>query len=250
MARPREIELPTGETIPILFEDRSILAIDKPAGWMLVPFSWQRTNWNLQAALVSSISSGAFWARSRQIRFLRYVHRLDAETTGVLLFGRSPGAVDTFGRLFEGRRMRKVYLAAVEGVPGRQGWTSRGSIAPDAQRRGCMRIDRQHGKEALTDFQVVQTVGKRTLVVARPLTGRTHQIRVHLREEGLPIVGDLPYGTDSARPEEGFGLRAIELGYRDPFTGKEVRIRAPVEEFLAQFGFDAGRWTAGPGTTI
>ncbi len=113
MGKPNQIELPTGERIPILYEDRSVLAIDKPRGWMLVPFSWQKTNRNLQAALTSSIAAGAFWARSRSLRYLRFVHRLDADTSGILLFAKSQGALETFGGLFESRRMEKVYLAVV-----------------------------------------------------------------------------------------------------------------------------------------
>ena len=65
--------------MPILYEDRSVLAIDKARGWMLVPHSWQKTRWNLQAAIVSSINAGDFWARSRGLKFLKFVHRLDAE---------------------------------------------------------------------------------------------------------------------------------------------------------------------------
>src|SRR5215813_8747753 len=117
MAKTDQIELPTGERLPILYEDRSVLAIDKPRGWMLVPFSWQRTNRNLQAALTSSIAAGDFWARVRGLRFLRHIHRLDAETTGILLLAKSKGALATYGELFESRKMEKVYLAVVEGVP-------------------------------------------------------------------------------------------------------------------------------------
>src|SRR5213592_3384725 len=116
MAKPDCITLHPVQ-IEILYEDRSVLAIDKPRDWMLVPFSWQKTNRNLQAALTSSIAARDFWARSRNLRFLRFIHRLDAETTGVLLFGKSPGAVASYGRLFESRRMEKVYLAVVQGTP-------------------------------------------------------------------------------------------------------------------------------------
>jgi 23S rRNA-/tRNA-specific pseudouridylate synthase len=101
VAKPSVIELPTAEMIPILHEDRSVLAIDKPPGWMLVPFSWQKTSRNLQAALVSSIAAGDFWARSRNLKFLRFVHRLDADTTGILLFARSQGALRAYGDLFK-----------------------------------------------------------------------------------------------------------------------------------------------------
>ena len=116
MPKPTSIELPGVEPIPILYEDRSVLAIDKPRGWMLVPYSWQKTNWNLQAALVSSIAAGDFWARSRGLKFLKFVHRLDAETTGILLFAKSQGAVESYSELFESRRMEKTYLAVVDGV--------------------------------------------------------------------------------------------------------------------------------------
>ena len=87
-----------------------MLAVDKPRGWMLVPFTWQRTNRNLQAAITSSIAAGHFWARSRNLKFLRHVHRLDSDTTGILLFAKSPGALDTFSELFETRQMAKRYL--------------------------------------------------------------------------------------------------------------------------------------------
>jgi 23S rRNA pseudouridine1911/1915/1917 synthase len=243
MAKPRDIELATGERMTILYEDRSVLALDKPVGWMLVPFSWQDTARNLQAALISSIQSGAFWAKSRQLRFLRYVHRLDADTTGVLLFAKSQGAVESYGRLFEGRAMRKRYLAVIEGAPTRTAWASTGRIGPDPDKHGCMRIDPREGKEAETHFKVLQTVGGRTLLEARPVTGRTHQIRVHLKAENLRLVGDVLYGSGPAR--HGMALRSVELAYADPFTRKEVVIRAPIEEFLERHGFALERSGAG-----
>ncbi|HEY1788286.1 MAG TPA: pseudouridine synthase, partial [Verrucomicrobiae bacterium] len=100
MPKPNSIELPDCEPIPIVYEDRSVIAVDKPRGWMLVPHSWQRTDRNLQAAITSSIAAGDFWARSRNLKFLRHIHRLDADTSGILLFGKSPGAVETFSDLF------------------------------------------------------------------------------------------------------------------------------------------------------
>src|SRR6185369_5362056 len=148
MAKPDHIELPTGDRIPILYEDRSVLAIDKPRGWMLVPFSWQKTNRNLQAALTSSIAAGDFWARSRNLKFLRFVHRLDAETTGILLCAKSPGAVESYGALFESRKMEKVYLAVVHGVPKENEWVCRLNLGPDDRQRGKMKVDPRNGKSA------------------------------------------------------------------------------------------------------
>src|ERR1051326_1092494 len=124
MPKSDHIELPTGERIAILYEDRSVIAIDKPRDWMLVPFSWQKTNRNLQAALTSSVAARDFWAKSRNLRFLRFIHRLDAETTGILLFGKSPGAVESLSRLFETREMDKTYLAVVAGIPKKSEWLS------------------------------------------------------------------------------------------------------------------------------
>src|SRR5262249_41207617 len=141
MAKPDFIELPSGEEIPILFEDRSVIAIDKPAGWMLAPSSWKDTGRNLQTALEASIQTKAFWARSRNLKFLRFVHRLDAETTGVLLLARSPGALRRYSAMFESREMEKVYLAVVSGVPTQQKWICNLKLAPHPTRKGLMRVD-------------------------------------------------------------------------------------------------------------
>ena len=238
MPKPNHIELPTGERIPILYEDRSVLAIDKPRGWMLVPFSWQRTGRNLQAALVSSIAAKDFWARSRSLKYLRFVHRLDADTSGILLLAKSPGAVDTFGGLFESRRMEKVYLAVVRGAPHPSEWICRLKLAPDPNAVGRMKVDARHGKEAETHFRVLQNKGNTTLVEAHPVTGRTHQIRVHLAESGYPVVGDPLYGPRPAKGERELGLRAVGLSYMDPFVRRRVEIRAPLEAFAREYGFD------------
>lgn len=248
MAKPDHIELPTGERIAILYEDRSVIAIDKPRAWMLVPFSWQRTNRNLQAALTSSIAAGDFWARSRGLRFLRFVHRLDAETTGILLLAKSQGAVTSYGALFESREMEKVYLAVVAGVPEQTEWTCRLKIGQDAAQRGKMKVDVRHGKEAETHFRVLQKGKETALVETHPYTGRTHQIRVHLASFGHPVIGDDLYGTIEhagtphprrTRPAgQNLGLRAVGLAYVDPFTRRRVQIRAPIENFVREYGFE------------
>lgn len=240
--KPKSIELPDCDPIPILYEDRSVIAVDKPPGWMLVPHSWQRTDWNLQAAITSSIAVGDFWARSRNLKFLRHIHRLDADTTGILLFGKSPGAVETFSDLFEGRKMEKTYLAIVADSSrntlkgGHQAeWTCRLKLAPEPRQPGRMKVDERNGKESETHFKVLETSGKFTLVEAKPVTGRTHQIRVHLLESGMPIVGDELYGRREGKLP--LGLRAVNLAYTDPFTRRRVQISAPTARFLKEFGF-------------
>jgi len=235
MAKPNVIELPGCGPIPILHEDRSVIAMDKPRGWMLAPVSWQKTSRNLQAAIESSVAARDFWSRSRGLKFLRHVHRLDADTSGVLLFAKSPGAVERFFDLFESRKMEKTYLAVAVGEPGENEWTCRFKLAPDKKRFHKMKVDADHGKNCETHFKVLERCKRLTLIEARPVTGRTHQIRVHLAESGLPIVGDELYGMMEGRLP--LGLRAVRLAYMDPFTKRRVVINAPAGSFLKEFGF-------------
>ena len=249
MAKPDYIELGSGERIPILFEDRSVIAIDKPAGWMLAPHSWQSTNRNLPAAIASSIAAGLFWARSRNLKYLRHIHRLDAETSGILLLAKSKGALDTYSGLFESRQMEKMYLAVVQGIPNRTEWISRLPLAPAPGEIGKVTVDLKQGKEAETRFRVLQTHGNAggagtALIEARPITGRTHQIRVHLAESKHPVIGDELYGSGhgskggrAGRKKIKLALRAVFLSYIDPFNKRRIRIQAPVQEFLREFQF-------------
>ena len=251
MAKPNFIELPGCEPIPIIFEDRSVIAIDKPRGWMLVPDSWRKTNWNLQTAIDSSIRADDFWARSRNLTYLRHVHRLDADTSGVMLFAKSEGAMRAMSDMFESRRMEKTYLAVVEGLPKEKEWTCELPLGPDPNKFGKIRVDNSAtGKEAETRFRALASNERFTLIEANPLTGRTHQIRVHLAQSGCPIVCDELYG----RVQPGFrlGLRAVRLAYKDTFTRRPVNIIAPAENFLKEFNFQltpelqAAKWVRRP----
>lgn len=245
--RPPFILLGDSTRIPILYEDRSALAIDKPAGWMLAPFSWQSTQRNLPAAVTSSIKAGDFWARSRNLKFLRNVHRLDAETTGILLWAKSLGGVRPYSELFKSRRMQKTYLAVVQGTPKSEAWTCCDPLGRDPQFIGRMRVDLKGGQDAETHFRTVARHRNRTLVEARPVTGRTHQIRVHLLRAGCPVVGDDLYAPSTQEPRLDqpypMGLRAAALHYPDPFQRKQVWITAPVQSFLRAFGFAPSVWT-------
>jgi RluA family pseudouridine synthase len=231
--KPVEIELPDGTSVPILYEDRSVLAIDKPAGWILAPAEWDKTSRNLQRELILSLTMGEYWARSRNLKYIRFVHRLDAETSGVLLLAKSAGALSALSELFETRLVRKKYLAVVRGNPKETTWVSRLSISQEPGSKGQMRVDERNGKDAQTEFHVLRRGEGRALVEAIPTTGRTHQIRVHLAAAGHPVLGDLLYGG----PGGEMALRAIELSYADPFQKRPVRITAPTDEFLRRFRF-------------
>lgn len=253
MAKPTQIELADARmVIPILYEDRSVLALDKPAGWMLAPDSWDQTGRNLQLALQSSLSAGDFWARSRNLKYLRFIHRLDAETTGITLFAKSAGALNAYSELFETRSVEKFYLAVVLGVPKQTAWTCNFPITPEPGVKGRMRVISEEQtpsrpthsdaitRDAETHFRVLQATTTTALVEAQPTTGRTHQIRVHLMAAGHPVVGDPVYGPAKAAASKGrqrLALRAVSLAFRDPFQKRMVRIQAPVADFLREYGF-------------
>ena len=218
----------------ILYEDRVVLALDKPAGWILGPDDWEHTLRNLPLALQSSIRAGDYWARSRNLRFLKHVHRLDSGTTGILLCSKSQGAIEPLSRLFADRQVQKTYLAVTDGLPKHREWKCSIPLGPDPREAGRHQMDTKAGKQAETEFRVLATRKYTALVEARPHTGRTHQIRLHLLAACTPVQGDELYATPHP---QGLALRAIGLEYRDPFTGKPVRIRAPVEGFCSAHGF-------------
>ena len=132
--------------------------------------------------------------------------------------------------------MDKTYLAVAHGTPKQTEWTCRLKLGPDLEQRGKMRVDEREGKESETVFRVLQVVGNTSLIEARPFTGRTHQIRVHLAESGHAIVGDEMYGSPMRKE---LGLRAVILAYTDPFTRRPVQIRAPIDEFCRKYGFQS-----------
>jgi 23S rRNA pseudouridine1911/1915/1917 synthase len=234
VAKATHIPLPDGKNMAILYEDRSILAVDKPAGWILGPDDWQHTRRNLSLQLQDDVREGAFWARSRNLKFVRFIHRLDGPTSGVMLWAKSQGALEQYSRLFATRGVNKAYLAVTDGIPPEKNWRRRDAIGPEPGAPGRYRVDPEMGKEAETNFELLDVSGRQALVLAEPYSGRTHQIRLHLLASGCPVAGDELYGK---RDDGGLGLRAIRLEFRDPFTKRPICIDAPVKDFCWNYGF-------------
>lgn len=252
MAKPKFIELPGKIRIPILWEDAAVLAVDKPPGWMLAPDDWVNTRRNLQLALESSVQHRDFWAQSRNIKFIRYIHRLDGDTSGVLLLARSQGGLKAYSEMFQERRIEKRYLAVVRGNPEKDEWFCNAPLMTLKETPVHVVVDKE-GKDAFTFFRVLKRGMTNTLVEAFPKTGRTHQIRVHLQESGHPIVGDPLYSdrmNDRHRQQKHvyLGLRAVGVAFKDPFRKRNIKIETNDEKWLSSFGFGSDKEDVSPET--
>ncbi len=190
--------------IPILHEDEHLLAVDKPAGLASEPERWARGNASLAGALLelaldrSKIERADPSTPGPGLEFRpRLLHRLDKDTTGVVLVAKTIEAERQVREAFDAGRVTKTYLALVEGE---YGLANGGEdvidlpIGPDEKKSGRMQVDRKHGKESRTRVKVEQRFRGYTLLRCEPLTGRTHQIRVHMREVGFPLAVDPVYG--------------------------------------------------------
>lgn len=212
--------------IPILYEDNSLVAINKPAGVVVN---------RAQSVKEETIED---WARKRNEGSLDrggVVHRIDKETSGILLIAKTPEAFEKLQRQFKERSVKKTYLALVHGklvpsqgeirVPiGRLPWNrQRFGVVPD-------------GKEAVTRYKVI----KDNLIELYPETGRTHQIRVHLKYINHPVVGDYLYaGRKTARDDRKWAgrvmLHAWKLSCSHPISGKTIALEAPIPDDMIKF---------------
>jgi len=205
--------------VPILFEDEHVIAVDKPAGLAAEPERWARGNASLSGALLEIAlerSNADVSAPTEPIAPLsfrpRLLHRLDKDTTGVVLVAKDIESERSLRAAFDEGRVRKTYVALVEGeYPLADGATETIDlpIGPDERRSGRMRIDRAEGKESQTIVAVEQRFHGYSLLTCQPVTGRTHQIRVHLREVGFPLVVDPLYGR-----RKSFALSDFKRDYR------------------------------------
>ena len=208
----------------ILFADDSFLAVDKPAGLLTIP--GRKAGGESLWGLVEKHLGQKLFA----------VHRLDRETSGVVLFARSAEVHRTLSHAFEHRRVEKHYRARVFPAPSVSEATLRSQLVE--ARRGFMRVARpgQTGQEAITQLRVLALLPSgEALLDLQPLTGRTHQLRLQLAELGSPIVGEPHYrqlGGASALPGERLWLHALSLELAHPRTGEPVKLEAPLPEGL------------------
>jgi RluA family pseudouridine synthase len=215
----------TGEfwQVPVLHEDSRLLAISKPAGLLTSPDRYDPERPNLMRLLHRDIEAKAPWAASRGLDYLANAHRLDFETTGVIVLAKDKPALVDLANQFGTIHPEKIYVALVQGSPEADAFEVDLKLKPDPQVLGLMRWGKE-GKQALTRFQVLERFRGVTLMECRPVTGRTHQIRVHLKSAGIPVYADDDYGDGQE-----LYLSALKPKYRL----KEGRIERPLTPTLA-----------------
>src|SRR5262245_30296517 len=144
--------------------------------------------------LHAGIAEGKPWAKMRGLTYLMNAHRLDFETSGVILLAKNKPALVSLANLFGSEKPVKKYVALVQGTPTDDRFEVDAKLAPHPVKIGLIRMDPKRGKRSKTVVTVRERFNRYTLLQCEPLTGRTHQVRVHLRHAGLPIVGDRLYG--------------------------------------------------------
>lgn len=225
---------PEPEDLPltVLHQDRDVVAIDKPAGMVVhpAPGSWHGT-------LVNALLHRGLVAEGMAAERPGIVHRLDKETSGVLIVARNAHAHEALSRAFHDREVKKAYLAVVLRTPRRRSGIIDWPIGRHPSERKRMSVRSARGRAAETRYWVLESFGGLALVRVEPATGRTHQIRVHLAALGHPVLADPIYGARKgrARPAEGPGvafprqaLHASEIRFAHPSSGEPVAISAPL----------------------
>ncbi|WP_291896479.1 RluA family pseudouridine synthase [Maricaulis sp.] len=202
---------PAAETLPVLFADEHILVLDKPSGLLTVP--------GRPAEHADCLESRAREAFPEA----RIVHRLDMDTSGVIVLALTAHAHRHIGLQFEKRQTRKEYQALVWGEVNDDVGRIDQPIITDWPNRPRQMVDHERGRSAVTDWLVLAREGGMTRVSLKPLTGRSHQLRVHMDYLGHPILGDNLYAHDQAFQARGrLCLHAKELGFRHPDGGEEM----------------------------
>jgi 23S rRNA pseudouridine1911/1915/1917 synthase len=228
---PRETQV-QAEPIPldILYEDDDIIVVDKAAGMVVHPAYGHPSGTLVNALLAHGVGLSGIGGELRP----GIVHRLDKDTSGLLVVAKNDSAHRHLQEQFEQRQVHKTYLALTEGqLPAASG-VIEAPIGRDPQRRKLMAVLSRGGREARTMYRVVQSFAEHTLVEANPITGRTHQIRVHFKSIGHPIAGDPVYGYRKQRlPLRRQFLHAARMAFSSPGTGQPVEFSSPLPDDLA-----------------
>jgi 23S rRNA pseudouridine1911/1915/1917 synthase len=222
-AEPSELE-PEELDLRIAYEDEHLLVVDKPAGVVVHPAPGHASGTLVHGLLARGAAGGASERAG-------IVHRLDRDTSGLLVVARSEEAYERLQALVRERELERTYVALVRGRP--RSWRGRieapiGRDRSDPTRRS---LDTDSPRDAVTHFEVEELIGRHALLRVRLETGRTHQIRVHLAAIDLPVVGDPVYGV----PEPALGrqfLHATALAFDHPFSGQRVAVESPLPREL------------------
>ena len=198
----------------ILYQDARIIVVDKPSGLLSVPGKLEGRADCLMSRL-EVFRPGAL-----------LVHRLDCDTSGVMIFARDKAAQGFLGQEFEKRRAKKSYIARVAGVIEADGGTIDLPLCADWEYRPRQKVDYERGRPAVTDWEVVSRGEGETRVRMFPQTGRSHQLRVHMRELGHAILGDPIYAEGAARDYPRLMLHAETLALHHPETKAWVEFSA------------------------
>jgi RluA family pseudouridine synthase len=210
----------------IVYEDEDILAVDKPAGLLTIASATEKAH-TAYFILTDYVRKGSAKSRSRVF----IVHRLDRETSGILLFAKTPEAKLELQKGWAGTE--KHYLAVVHGRPPKNRDTITSYLAENKAHRVYSTRNPKKGKEARTAYRVLKAAREMTLLDVELLTGRKNQIRVHLADIGHPVVGDRKYG-DPNRVRFRLALHARSISFIHPITGDRLTLEAPAPPSLSK----------------
>ena len=210
-----DVYSPPNDPLVILHEDYELLVVDKPSGLLSVPGKGEHLSDCLLARVQAAFPTALL------------VHRLDRDTSGVIVFALSPHAQRHLGLQFERRQVKKTYVARVWGEISDKKGSIDLPLIVDWPNRPLQMVDFEIGKKAVTDWRVVRARAGETRVRLMPQTGRSHQLRVHMKEIGHPILGDPFYAHGPAREYPRLMLHSETLQLRHPDGGAGVRINAP-----------------------
>ncbi len=191
-------------SVEVLTEDDSIMALNKPAGLLIAADRLDKTRENLMSLIHAGIHLQRPWAKARKLSYLAHVHRLDQGTSGIALFAKTKPALTNLARQFRQSKPHQSYLALIQGTLPEPEMAISLPLAPSLAFPGITVVDHHRGRTAVTQVTQIETFRGYSLIKAETSTEILHQIRVHLREVGCPLVADHEYGT-------GFPLLLSEL---------------------------------------